>query len=136
MRTPSDPGASRAFLRERLSWPEPLPEIAAEKVGQETNGPWSAEFWLFEPELGIRLPAVPIVATGATAPLTLIPGQNKRAVAHHPAGRPTGPRVRPAGHGRDRRGPRKCAELGLARRSARKAKTCTATPDRSPLVLG
>jgi len=38
------------------------------------------EFWLIEPEPGIRLPAVRIVATGTTAPLTLIPGRDKRAV--------------------------------------------------------
>jgi hypothetical protein len=58
-----------------------LPEIEAEKVGRDTNGPWSAEFWLLEPEPGIRLPAVRIGATGATAPMTLIPGRDEQAVA-------------------------------------------------------
>src|SRR5262245_14605160 len=81
VRTPSDPGASRAFLRGRLGWPQPWPEIEAAKVGRDTNGPWSAEFWLMEPEPGIRLPAVRIVATGAIAPMTLIPGRDEQAVA-------------------------------------------------------
>jgi hypothetical protein len=86
---PSDPAALRAFLRERLGWPQPLPAVKAEKVGQEEKGPWSAEFWLLEPEPGIRLPAVRIgrrtdlksVPPGAATPITLVPGRDKQAVA-------------------------------------------------------
>src|SRR5262249_7360370 len=66
--TPPDRGALRASLRGRLGWPEPLPEIRAKRISREENGPWSAEYWTFEPEPGIRLPAVRIGAKGATGP--------------------------------------------------------------------
>jgi len=52
--------ALRAFLRERLGWPQPLPDVKAEKTGREEKGPWSAEFWILETEPGIRLPALRI----------------------------------------------------------------------------
>jgi hypothetical protein len=71
----------RAFLRQRLGWPQPLPEVNAEKVGQEQKGSWSAEFWLVEPEPGIRLPTVRIGRPGAGGPITLVPGRDQQAVA-------------------------------------------------------
>jgi len=79
--TPSDPTALRALLRERLGWPQPLPEVNAEKKGQERKGSWAAEFWIFEPESGIRLPAVRIGRQGPAAPITLVPGRDKQAVS-------------------------------------------------------
>ena len=79
--TPADPAALRTFLRQRLGWPQPLPEVKAEKVGQEQKGSWSAEFWLFEPEPGIRLPAVRIGRPGAGGSITLVPGRDRQAVA-------------------------------------------------------
>ena len=77
----TDPAARRAFLRQRLGWPQPLPDVKAEKVGQEEKGSWAAEFWLFEPEPGIRLPAVRMGRQGAGGPITLVPGRDKQAVA-------------------------------------------------------
>jgi hypothetical protein len=82
---PSDPAALRAFLRERLGWPQPLPAVMAQKLGQEEKGPWSAEFWIIEPEPGIRLPAVRIARHPPPAThhpvITLVPGRDKQAVA-------------------------------------------------------
>ena len=78
---PSDPAALRAFLRQRLGWPYPLPDVKAEKVGRDENGLWSAEFWILESEPGIRLPAVRIGRRGAGGPITLIPGRDKQNVA-------------------------------------------------------
>lgn len=77
----NDPGALREFLRERLGWPQSLPAVKAEKVGSEVNGPWSVEFWVFEPEPGIRLPAVLVQRTGGSGGITLIPGRDKQAAA-------------------------------------------------------
>ena len=77
----SDAAALRAFLRGRLGWPQPLPAVKAEKVGRAEKGPWSVEFWIVEPEPGIRLPAVRIARQGATGPITLGPGRDKQAVA-------------------------------------------------------
>lgn len=73
--------ALRVFLRERLGWPQPLPEVKAEKISHEENGPWSAEFWIIEPESGIRLPAVRISRKGTDAPMTLVPGRDQQTVA-------------------------------------------------------
>ena len=74
-----------------------------------TNGPWSAEFWLLEPEPGIRLPAVRIGGKGATGPMTLIPGRDEQAVAHALRGRPPGPGIRPArARARSPRAPEAC----------------------------
>jgi len=78
---PADPAALRAVLRERLGWPQPLPDVKAEKVGAEEKGPWEAEFWVVEPEPGIRLPAVRIGRHGAAGPIALVPGRDSRAVA-------------------------------------------------------
>ncbi len=88
-RGPADAAALRAFLRERLGWPQPLPAVKAEKVGHEEKGAWSAEFWLVETEPGIRLPAVRItrrsdlkpVPPRAAMPIILVPGRNKEAAA-------------------------------------------------------
>ena len=85
---PLDPASLRAFLRERLGWPQPLPEVKAEKVGQEEKGPWAAEFWILQPEPGIRLPAVRIgrrtdlkpVSPASAAPITLVPGRDRQTV--------------------------------------------------------
>jgi len=86
---PFDPVALRAFLRARLGWPDPLPDVKSEKVGQAEKGQWLAQFWLIEPEPGIRLPAVRIVRRtglkpdlrGAAAPVTIVPGRDEQAVA-------------------------------------------------------
>jgi len=105
----NNPGALRAFLRERLGWPQTLPQVKAEKVGQEKSDLWSAEFWVIETEPGIRLPAVRIVRNTVDASrnnrvltpalssveeergknlwsvgsgtITLVPGRDKQAVA-------------------------------------------------------
>jgi hypothetical protein len=77
---PSDPPALRTFLRGRLGWPEPLPDVKAERMGLEQQGEWSAEFWIFEPEPGIRLPAVRIGHELTAGPITLVPGRDKQAV--------------------------------------------------------
>ena len=58
-----------------------VPRVNGEKIGREENGVWSAEFWIFEPEPGIRLPALRISRKGADALMTLIPGRDKPAVA-------------------------------------------------------
>ncbi len=71
---PGDPETLRAFLRSRLGLPDPLPAVKAEKVGQEE----SAEFWIFEPEPGIRLPAILI---GGSGPVVLVPGRNRETAA-------------------------------------------------------
>jgi hypothetical protein len=55
--------------------------VKAEKVGQEKKDSWTAEFWLFESEPGIRLPAVRMGRQGAGGPITLVPGRDKLAVA-------------------------------------------------------
>lgn len=78
---PSDPASLRAFLRQRLGWPQPLAAVKAQNVGQAGKGPWSAEFWVLEPEPGIRLPAMRIGPKGADGPITLVPGRDKEAVA-------------------------------------------------------
>jgi hypothetical protein len=76
-----DATASRKFLRERLALPQPAPELKAEKISEDEQGPWFAEFWLVEPEPGVRLPAVRIGRMGVAAPMTLVPGRDKQAVA-------------------------------------------------------
>jgi hypothetical protein len=76
----ADPAELRAFLRGRLGWPEALPDVKVERIGHEDKGDWSADFWIFEPEPGIRLPAVQIGAKGATGAITIIPGRDRQAV--------------------------------------------------------
>jgi hypothetical protein len=76
-----DPAALRASLRERLGWPGVLPNVKAEKTGREEKGPWTAEFWILEPESGIRLPAIRIGQKGAAGPITLVPGRDREGVA-------------------------------------------------------
>jgi hypothetical protein len=76
---PLDPAALRAFLRDRLGWPQPLPGVKAERIGHEQKRSRSVEFWIFEPEPGIRLPAVWIKGKVA-ATITLVPGRDKQAV--------------------------------------------------------
>jgi hypothetical protein len=78
---PGDAMALRSFLSERLGWPQPLPDVNAQKVAEDKKGPWSVEFWIFEPEAGIRLPAMRISGKSAAAPITLVPGRDKGAVA-------------------------------------------------------
>jgi len=75
-----DPAKQRAFVRERLGWPDRLPEVKAEKVGQEEEGLWFAEFWIIETEPGIRLPAIWIGKKGTPGPITLVPGRDSRAI--------------------------------------------------------
>jgi len=77
----ADPAALRAFLRERLGWPEALPNVKAENVGREEHGSWSAEFWTLQIEPGIRLPAIRIGKKGAAGPITIVPGRDHRGVA-------------------------------------------------------
>lgn len=71
----------RAFLRGRLGLPDPLPSVKAEKAGREDQGPWSAEFWTFEPEPGIRLSGVLIGRAGTQGPVVLVPGRDREAAA-------------------------------------------------------
>jgi murein DD-endopeptidase MepM/ murein hydrolase activator NlpD len=71
---PGDPATHRSFLRERLGFPAAFPAVKAEKVGQEE----SAEFWIFEPEPGVRLPGILI---GRSGPIVLLPGRNREAAA-------------------------------------------------------
>ena len=75
------PAALRRFLRERLGWPDALPTVRGEKIGEEQTALWSADFWLIESEAGIRLPAVRIVPAGAAAGVTIVPGRDRSAVA-------------------------------------------------------
>jgi hypothetical protein len=79
---PSEEPALRGFLRERLGLPEPLPPVKAEKIGRGEKDGWSAEFWLFEPEPGLRLPGVLLGPANADAVIVLVPGRDKDAVAH------------------------------------------------------
>jgi murein DD-endopeptidase MepM/ murein hydrolase activator NlpD len=76
----------RPFLRERLSLPEPPPPLRAERSGREERGSWAAEFWLFEPEPGVRLPGVLIARPGSDAPVVLVPGRDPAGVARALAG--------------------------------------------------
>lgn len=78
---PGDAAELRSFLRERLGWPRSLPDVKAQKVAEAEKGAWSAEFWIFESEPGIQLPAVRIAGKGAAAPITLVPSRDKAAVA-------------------------------------------------------
>lgn len=71
----------RVFLRQRLGWPDSLPNVKGEKVGQEERGAWNAEFWILEPEPGIRLPAIRIAKKGVAGPTTLVPGRDHAGVA-------------------------------------------------------
>ena len=115
----SDPGALRAFCGSASAGPNRCPRSRPRGWAEEENGPWSAEFWIFEPEPGIRLPAVRIGGKGATGPITLIPGRDKAGRGARPGSWPPGTGIRPARHGRDRRRPGKHAQLGLVRRPSR-----------------
>ncbi|MBI3462542.1 MAG: peptidoglycan DD-metalloendopeptidase family protein [Planctomycetes bacterium] len=77
---PSD-AELRVFLQKRLGLPDPVPDVKGERIGQEEKGLWSAEFWLLEPEPGIRLPAILIRRKGQDGPITLVQGRDKEAAA-------------------------------------------------------
>jgi hypothetical protein len=84
-RTPAEPDAAekpalRKFLRGRLGLSEPLPRVTAEKIGQQQQDQWSAEFWLLQPEPGIRLPGVLLGRQGANGAIVLVPGRDPEAV--------------------------------------------------------
>lgn len=83
-----DPAGLRAFLRDRLGWADRLPDVKAERIAHEQKDAQSAEFWIFEPEPGIRLPAVWIKGKAGAA-ITLVPGRDKQAAG----------RALEAGHG-------------------------------------
>lgn len=79
-----DAGAERGlreFLRGRLGLADPLPEVRARKDGGEEREGVAAEFWLVEPEPGIRLPCVLIGRKDAGGPIVLVPGRSPEAVA-------------------------------------------------------
>jgi hypothetical protein len=73
--------ALRQFLRERLGLPEPLPPVSAEKTGRERQGRFSAEFWLWQPEPGIRLPGVMLGGEDADGTIVLVPGRDVDVVS-------------------------------------------------------
>lgn len=76
-----DAASHRRFLRERLGWPEPLPDVQHQLLTTEEHGDRTARFWIIEAEPGIRLPVVSISPKNATrSPLTLVPGRDKAAV--------------------------------------------------------
>jgi hypothetical protein len=77
----AEPAALRVFLRDRLGLPDPLPKVRAEKVGAEGKGGYGAEFWILQPEPGIRLPAVVLGRKDALGAVVLIPGRDEDAVA-------------------------------------------------------
>ncbi len=86
-RTATQPASSeepglRRFLRERLGLPESWPPVKTEKVGGEQKDGWSVEFWLFEPEPGLRLPGVLLSRKDAGETIVLVPGRDRAAVAH------------------------------------------------------
>jgi dienelactone hydrolase len=77
-----DPTLFRKFLRERLGWPERLPDVQPQLMASEVNSLWTAQFWIIETEPGIRLPVVSINPKNAVSPpLTLVPGRDKSAVS-------------------------------------------------------
>ena len=84
----SEKPALRRFLCERLGLPQPLPELHAEQVGREEQGRSLAEFWIVQPEPGIRLPGVLLSDANADDTIVLVPGRDPAAVA----------RARAAGH--------------------------------------
>jgi len=73
----------RAFLRQQLGWPQPLPALKAEKMGGDASGQWRAQFWSIETEPGVRLPAVCISPKSKTdqGVMVLISGRDKQAAA-------------------------------------------------------
>ncbi|MCY2954666.1 MAG: hypothetical protein NTU53_22270 [Planctomycetota bacterium] len=54
--------------------------MKAEKVGHDEILPWFAEFWIIEPEPGIRLPAIWIGKKGTAGPITLVPGRDSSTI--------------------------------------------------------
>jgi len=76
-----DAETRRSFLRERLGWPAELPRTKRIVTARETNGPWTAEFWIVQTEEGIRLPAVAIFRQGNNPSATLLPGRENGAAA-------------------------------------------------------
>src|SRR5205085_7856948 len=73
--------ALRAFLRRRLGWPDPLPEVRAEKIASEDKDGFTATFWLLQTEPGIRLPGVLITPKKGTGKAVLVSGRDPGAVA-------------------------------------------------------
>lgn len=73
--------ALRAFLRERLGFPDPLPPVKAERAGDEADDAGTAESWVFEPEPGIRLPGMLLEPADASRHVVLVPGRDEAAVA-------------------------------------------------------
>jgi len=71
----------RTFLRGRLGLPDPLPPVKADEKGREEQGPWSAQFWIFEPEPGIRLTGTLIGRAGTQGPVVLVLGRDVEAAA-------------------------------------------------------
>lgn len=77
-----DPASLRNFLRERLSWPEQMPEVGQQLLSSEDNGDWTAQFWGIETEPGILLPVVSIrPKNAASVPVTLVPGRDPADVS-------------------------------------------------------
>lgn len=74
--------ASRTFLRERLGWPQKLPDVGHRLVGSEEKGDWIAQFWILETEPGIHLSAISIRRKKSEGTsLTLVPGRDKATVS-------------------------------------------------------
>jgi hypothetical protein len=70
----------RAFLSQRLGLPEPPHAVSVKRTAAEAHDNVSAEFYVFEPEPGIRLPAVLIETKPSRDEIVLVPGRNKQAV--------------------------------------------------------
>ncbi|GMU21063.1 MAG: hypothetical protein AMXMBFR13_11570 [Phycisphaerae bacterium] len=79
--SPGEESSLRQHLRERIGLPDPLPPVKAEKIGDETQDGWSAEFWLVESEPGIRLPGILLSGKGARKHVVLAPGRDRNVVA-------------------------------------------------------
>jgi hypothetical protein len=73
--------AQRAFVRERLGLPVQLPQPMGQQAGRESVGPWTAEYWILQPEAGVRIPGVLIARNDMVGPITLVPGRDEATVA-------------------------------------------------------
>lgn len=75
------PDSQRHFLRERLGWPKPSPDVTTLSVARDEHESWIAGFQIVESEPGIRLPVICIGPKDARDRLVrLIPGRDPVAI--------------------------------------------------------